>query len=257
MGQLGRYLYCIIPCSEERAFDGAVPIGDGSGPIYTIPNAGLATVVSDSAVGEYESTRANLLAHERVQERVMRDFALLPVRFSTVAGPTYSGQDIRRLLEKRSREFAGLLAEVEGKSEFGLKALWKDAGLPFEEIVAQNESIRRLRASLQGKPPLATHFERVRLGEMVKQALDRKRSTEAAQILAPLRAVAHRTVENKVLMDRMIVNAAFLVAKERTGEFDELISRLDAELGQRVVFKYVGPTPPYNFINITVNWSEL
>jgi hypothetical protein len=30
---------------------------------------------------------------------------------------------------------------------------------------------------------------------------------------------------------------------------------MDAEMGERFQFKYVGPVPPYNFVNISVNWS--
>ena len=58
-------------------------------------------------------------------------------------------------------------------------------------------------------------------------------------------------------MDRMVLNAAFLVEKSREAEFDHAVSRLDEELGPRALFKYVGPVPPYNFVNITVNWNEL
>ncbi|MEK7777309.1 MAG: GvpL/GvpF family gas vesicle protein [Chloroflexota bacterium] len=39
--------------------------------------------------------------------------------------------------------------------------------------------------------------------------------------------------------------------------FDQAVAKLDQWLGHRMVFKYVGPVPPYNFVNLTVNWSEL
>ncbi|MBI4339637.1 MAG: GvpL/GvpF family gas vesicle protein, partial [Chloroflexi bacterium] len=205
----------------------------------------------------YEGTRANMLAHQRVQERVMQEFTLLPVRFGTVSGGASSEQNVRRLLDSRFPEFDRLLREVEGKVEMGLKALWKDEHAIFEEIAAQDEGIRRLRDSLKGKPPNATHFERIRLGEMVKAALERKRKAQAAALLATLRPIAHRTVENPVTMDRMIVNAAFLLDKQREAELDRAVNRLDEELSQRVTLRYVGPVPPYNFVNVIVNWQEL
>ena len=57
----------------------------------------------------------------------------------------------------------------------------------------------------------------------------------------------------------MVVNAAFLVdrGREREEEFDRQVRKLDEELGHRCLFKYVGPVPPYNFVNIVVNWQEL
>jgi hypothetical protein len=99
-------------------------------------------------------------------------------------------------------------------------------------------------------------FEGIPLGELVKTALEQKRSREAAGILAPLRPIAYRTQENPVVVDRMILNAAFLVPKSREAGFDRGVSALEEKFGQRVSFKYVGPVPPYNFVNIVVNWDE-
>lgn len=259
VNRFGKYLYCIVRCSEERTFPDVAPIGDpdSSGRVYTVPHAGLAAVVSDSLAREYEGTRANLLAHERVQEKVMRELTLLPVRFGTVADPTCPIREVRRLLAKRCHEFDRLLADLEGKVELGLKALWRDEQTVFQELLSQNAGMRRLRDSLQGKSPEATHFDRIRLGEMVKDALDRKRKAEAADLLAPLRRLAGRTVENPIVLDRMIANAAFLIDRGQEEEFDLAVGKLPQKLGERIIFKYVGPVPPYNFVNITVNWQEL
>ena len=256
MSEMGKYLYCIIPCSENRTFDADV-IGDGGGAVHTVPHNGLAAVVSDSPVTQYESTRRNMVAHERVLETVMREFTLLPVRFGTVTDSTAPVQDIQKLLGSRFEEFQKLLEDMEDKVELGLKAFWRDEKAIFEEIVAENGDIRRLRNSLSGKSPEATHFDRVRLGEMVKEALNRKRAKEAAKILLPLRRIAHSARENEALGDRMVVNAAFLVDKSKEPEFDQAVSKLDEQLGERVVLKYIGLAPPYNFVNIVVDWKEL
>ena len=258
MAHLGKYLYCIIRCSEERTFEDIAPIGDANGPVHTVPHDGLAVVVSDTSVKDHETTRANMLAHERVQERVIRDFTLLPVRFGSVTNDFASAiPDIRKLLEKRSQEFDRLLVDMQGKVELGLKALWRDEKAIFEEIVAENQGIRRLRNSLRRKSPEVVRFEGIPLGERVKKALEHKKSREAAGLLAPLRRVAPRVHENEVIVDRMLFNAAFLVDQSREGEFDQAARRLDEEWGHRINFKYTGPNPPYNFVNIIVNWEEL
>ena len=258
MTQLGKYLYCVIRCSEERAFEDVAPVGDASGPVHTVTCDGLAVVVSDSPVREYESTRTNMLAHERVQERVMQEFTLLPVRFGTVTRDFASAiSDIRKLLEKRAREFDRLLSEMEGKVELGLKALWRDEKAVFDEIVAKHPRIRRLRDSLAGTPAAALRFRAIPLGTMVKDALGQKKRAEAAVLLAPLRRVAHRVQENDVIVDRMLLNVAFLVDQSREGEFDQLLGRLDEGIDHRVILKYTGPAPPYHFVNIIVNWEEL
>jgi len=253
MAEFGKYLYCIIPCQEERTFDEAGMCEDG--PVHTVCYNGLGAVISDSPMKQYESTRKNLMAHERVLERVMREFTLLPVRFGTVTDSASDIQDIQELLKSRFEEFQRLLRDMEGKVELGLKAFWRDEKAIFEEIVAENGDIRRLRNSLLHKSPEAAHFGRIRLGETVKEALKRKRAEEAAQILAPLRQINHKIKENEVLADRMVLNAAFLVDKAREPEFDQAATRLDEQFGQRIALKYIGPVPPYNFVNIVVNWK--
>ena len=92
---------------------------------------------------------------------------------------------------------------------------------------------------------------------MVKEALNRKRAKEAAKILLPLRRIAHSARENEALGDRMVVNAAFLVNKSKEPEFDQVVGKLDEQFVERVAIRYIGSAPPYNFVNIVVNWKEL
>jgi len=54
----------------------------------------------------------------------------------------------------------------------------------------------------------------------------------------------------------MVLNAAFLVKEARQADFDEAVKWLDEEMGKRIIFKYVGPVPPYNFVNIVVTWED-
>lgn len=256
MAEMGKYLYCIIPGKDNRTF-GVNAVGNGGEVVRTVCHEGLAAVVSDSPVKQYESTRQNMMAHERVLETVMRETTLLPVRFGTVTDSVSPVKNIKKLLESRFEEFQKLLGDMEDKVELGLKAFWRDEKSIFEEIITENADIRRLRDSLSGKSAEATHFDRVRLGEMVKEALNRQRIKEATNILLPLRRIAHSVQENAVLGDRMVVNVAFLVERNKEPEFDQLVSKLDKQLVERVAIKYIGPVPPYNFVNIVVNWDGL
>jgi hypothetical protein len=254
---LGKYLYCICRCSEERIFEGVAAIGNPDVPVHTVPWDGLAVVVSDSAIERYEATRQNLLSHERVVEAVMREQTPLPVRFGTVADHETPVANIQKLLESRAAEFDRLLHEMEGKVELGLKAFWRSENLVFDEIVAGDERIRTLRDALQRQRGGVSQAARMRLGEMVKTALARKRDGEARRILAPLRPIADRVTENPVLLDRMIVNSAFLVRRDREAEFDRPVAALDRELGGQIRLMYVGPVAPYNFVRIVVNWDQV
>ena len=254
-----KYLYCIVKCGEERSFNGVPAIGGRGDGIHTVVLGDLACVVSDSPDMKYDSTRANMMAHETVIERVMKEFTVLPVRFNTVTRKD-SGSPVddiqHKLLEKRYKEFLKLHDEMDNRVELGLKALWRDEKTIYQEIVAAHGELRKLRDSVEGKSPEATHFDRMHLGEMVKKTLDQKREKEAKVLLTRLRPVTDRLLENRNIMDRMVLNSAFLVDKDRERECDEIVKRLDEELGERMVFKYTGPNPPFNFCEIVVNWED-
>jgi hypothetical protein len=79
----GKYVYCIIRSNEPLRFG---PLGIGSDPadVHTINYKDIAAVVSDTPIEVHDPTRENVLAHERVNERVMRKFTVIPMSFGTV-----------------------------------------------------------------------------------------------------------------------------------------------------------------------------
>ena len=54
----------------------------------------------------------------------------------------------------------------------------------------------------------------------------------------------------------MFINASFLVSKGREKEFDNIMEELSETYNNRMKFLYVGPLPPYNFVNITIYQEE-
>jgi len=54
---------------------------------------------------------------------------------------------------------------------------------------------------------------------------------------------------NKPIGDRMILNAAFLISRDKEAAFDARVKELGARHG-KLTFRYTGPWPPYNFVNI-------
>ncbi|GFP25936.1 hypothetical protein HKBW3S25_01420, partial [Candidatus Hakubella thermalkaliphila] len=49
--------------------------------------------------------------------------------------------------------------------------------------------------------------------------------------------------------------AAFLVDRSREKEFDNQIDELSTKYDDRIKFKYVGPVPPCNFVEVKVTWD--
>lgn len=246
----GKYLYGIIDAPAPATFD--VPaIGGRGDEVHTITLGRLAAVVSNSPRIEYDNSRRNMLAHTRVLEQVMAHHTLLPVCFGTVGSD--AAVITEKILRERRDELLGLLEQMRGRAELGLKASWREE-VVFEEVLAENPGIRKLRDSLVGRSPDKSHYERIQLGEQIGQALERKRREDEQRVLDRVRAFVHKSRLNKVIGDRMVINAAFLVDTALEAQLDASIRAMDEEWGARLSFKYVGPVPPYNFVTISIHW---
>jgi len=251
----GRYIYCIIGDDKERKF-ASPPIGDQADEVYSISYRDIAAVISASPVMKYPISRENTIVHQKVLEELMEEFTVLPVKFGTVAG----GKDgvcapdrIRaEVLKARYEELKDLLAMMDNKIELGLKAIWTDMKIIFQEIVDENREIRKLRQKLTIKSITQPFGEKASLGEMVIHALERKKSKEERGILNVLGECYVEKRLNKVFGDKMITNLAFLVEKSRVEEFDRLVDKLDETYDGRIKFKYVGPVPPINFVELVI-----
>jgi hypothetical protein len=86
-------------------------------------------------------------------------------------------------------------------------------------------------------------------GRLIDGALRAKSEGYVGEIFDRLRDVSVAARSNKPIGDRMILNAAFLVTRDREDEFDARVRALGAA-HDKLTFKYTGPWPPYNFVNI-------
>ena len=176
------------------------------------------------------------------------------MRFGVVAPSVQAIQE--QVLGRRHDELTGLLAGLEGRAELGLKAIWPEDLIMREIVEEASPAMRRLRDKMQGKSVEQSYYDRLSLGEMIEAAMGKKRDEEAERILRRLLPLTEDHQLNALHLDRMVLNAAFLVKRERQGEFDAAVQQLDEELGTRVTFRYVGPVPPYNFVSVAIIWDE-
>ena len=240
----GLYVYCIIECSEPRTF-GKVGIGNRS-EAYTMVYRDLAAVVSDAPLVVYDPTRENVLCHEHVNEVVMEDFTVLPMSFGTVFR---TREDIVELLRSTYDALKDVLSKMKGKIEFGLKVNWDKAQV-LADLERKNEEIRRLKEEIETARSSSTYFARMQLGRLVDQSLSERADEYVEEIYNGLRNCAIASRSNKPIGENMIMNAAFLVEREKAEAFDKAVNEIAKSFEGKLNFKYTGPWPPYNFVNI-------
>jgi hypothetical protein len=245
----GKYIYGIIRHTGPVEF-GPIGIGKRADTVYGINYNDISAIVSSSPIIQYEARRVNMTTHEKVLEDVMQKFTVLPVRFSTISEHD-DDSGIKRILENDYAKFSDLLYKMEGKKELGLKVLAHEAQM-YENIVEKYESIRIMRGKLMNLPADKTHYQRMKIGEMVAEAL--KKETEAYKniIHSVLDPLAEDVKINDNYGEMMILNAAFLIKNSKEPEFDQAVNDLDGKYGAFMTFKYVGTLPPYNFVNLVI-----
>jgi hypothetical protein len=243
----GVYVYSIIECAQPRSF-GKIGIGGRGDEVYTVHYRDLAAVVSQAQLQVYDPTRENALTHERVNEVVMVDngFTPVPMSFGTLFK---TEEDTTEFLKDTYDALRDVLLKMKDKLEFGLKVNW-DRDSVLAEVELENEELRRLKAEIESNQQTSTYFARMQLGRLVEQALADKSDSYVREIYDELRDTAIASRSNKVIGDKMIMNAAFLVVRSKSEQFDQKVREIEQRFGGKLTFRLTGPWPPYNFVTI-------
>ena len=240
-----KYVYGVVRASTAPP---ARP-GIGGEAVETIASDGTAALVSDLTGEELEAGREELMVHAQVLEDALEAGVVLPMRFGAVMA---SADEVRTdLLERHQDALLSQLAELEGKVELRLRAVFEETAL-MTEVVRENPEIAKLREAVRGQDEDATYYERIRLGEMVAAAVEAKREHEGREILEALAPLAVAVDTAALDHERVALSASFLVERERMADFDEAVDDIGRVQEGRLRLKYTGPLPAHSFVELSV-----
>ena len=243
------YMYGVIPADCAMCFGS---IGIGSSEVWAVPEDGIAAVAGTidrtdfTALGPELAIR-RLAEHQRVLERVMDSSTVIPIKFGTCAADQ---EQILGILRAGREQFAQALARYAGKVELDVAALWCDLRAVLVEL-GDYEPVASMKAEIaaQSQPTIE---QRVRLGQLVKELLDKKREAVAAQLVVALRSDWPEVVVNPTRDDSMVFSAAVLADRSEQAQFDQALEKLSRCYQNRLNFRRVGPLPPYSFATAEV-----
>ncbi|GER86456.1 hypothetical protein KDW_06180 [Dictyobacter vulcani] len=248
----GLYLYGIVATNDNKDF-GPIGIGGRGDIVYMLPYRDIAAIISKSPIKKYHVTRDNVRGHTSVLEKVVEDYTVLPVRFCTIA--KNEEMITEKLLKARYQEFVDLAKDIQGKMELGIRARWKDMDAIFAELVEENKSIKTLKAaSLREKDKQKQYASSVKIGEMVKKALEKKRAKETQTLLDAVKPLSLDYKEGQLYGDMNLVNASFLIEKTKESDFDKKVNALQQEYQERTLLIYTSSIVPYSFVELVVKW---
>src|SRR3954462_7795761 len=241
-----KYIYGVVR-ADGKSRPGTRGIGRKQ--VRVVDADGLGALTSDVPPGELQAGREELLAHSRVLERAVEQGTVLPMQFGVVMPDESAVRE--QLLDPHRRELEAQLEEMEDKFEVNLKAIYDERAL-LTEIINEDREVAKLRQALEGQSEEATHFERIRLGEMIAGAVDEKRNRDADAILDRLAPHTVAVEVGEPVHERMALNASFLIDRSARKAFDAELDSFAAEQGGRLRFKYTGPLAPHSFVELAV-----
>ncbi|MCF6523613.1 GvpL/GvpF family gas vesicle protein [Streptomyces sp. JJ36] len=234
------YLYAVTSADHPHRLDGLTGVGDPAAAPRSLAASSLKAVVSDTS-GELRAKRRDLLAHETVQERLLEDGAVLPMRFGLLAG---TDDEVRDALDQHTDMYTQALRDVDGCTEYHLKVA-RDQDELLREIVAENEEVRRLNDRTRADPD--AHAGRVALGELVSAEIERRRENTAGEVVDALAGTSERHVLGQPTQEHLVA-LSFLVRRDRERDFSRAVQDFADRSGTGAQFTLHGPLPPYSFV---------
>ena len=279
---------------SKKVDSGHQTLPDASGAeVVAVEHEGIAALVSTTALDKLEISRGNAIAHQRVMEAAMqRGHTVLPVRFNTIAEPK-PGQTARQriidhVLVGRRDEIRGLMATMKPLVEMGVKGLWTNMEAVFRDIVSASAEIQSCRKTVYRIPETEDRKQRrtassslrssasrspvsgltgsgkgqanvtlqIKLGEMVKKALEARKLHVQNALLERLKPLSVDFRVNKTFGDPMFANLAILIDKSRQDQVADVLSAFESQQGCPSKLRYVGPLPPCNFLELVITWED-
>ncbi|NYF55604.1 GvpL/GvpF family gas vesicle protein [Micromonospora purpureochromogenes] len=242
--ETGLFIYGIVPSDVEPTPD-AKGVGDPPGEVTAVRHGDIAALVSEVGLEEPVGRPADLTAYQELLDGTAAVAPVLPVRFGTVV----TGPDaVVDLLDAHQDRFADALDEFEGKIQYILHGRYDEQAV-IGAVLAENPAAADLAAQVRGQPEDATREHRIRLGEIISQAVELRREADNAELVQALSAVSVANAIRPPSGELDSVHAAFLVEADREAEFVDAAEEFAGPRRQLMRIRLLGPLAPYDFVS--------
>ncbi|MFE9200936.1 GvpL/GvpF family gas vesicle protein [Micromonospora sp. NPDC007230] len=243
-GGTGLFLYGIVPSDVEPTPD-AEGVGSPPGEVTAIRQGELALLVSEVGLEEPIGRPADLTAYQRLLDSTAAIAPVLPVRFGTVV----TGEDaVDDLLDAHHDRFAGALAELADHVQYTVQGRFDEEEF-LSGLLAQNPPAAALADQVRGRPEVECRDERIRLGEMIAQAVELRREAENRDLIDAVGRYATANAARPPSHELDAVNVAFLVATDDEDAFIGAVEDFADRRRELIRMRLLGPLAPYDFVS--------
>lgn len=237
---MSTYVYGITASSHPALPKDLGGVGDPPMKVRVLEKGKLAAVVSDAPEG-LRPKRKDLLAHQAVLAEVGADGPVLPMRFGSLAP---DDDTVTGVLAERADHYQERLRALDGKVEYNVKATHQEEAV-LHRVMSENPEIRALTEANR-RSGGGSYEERLRLGEMVVEAVKAREAEDANELQRALEPAA-AAVAGGPESTGWLFNVSFLVDRDSTEEFLAAVEQARKD-HPHIELRVNGPLPPYSFV---------
>lgn len=240
--QTGCYVYGILPGDVDLTDDIR---GVGNREVKLVHTDALAALVSEVDLIGPIGTPDDLRAHQEILDAVAVGAPVLPLRFGAVLNSEQAVME--ELLEANQDDFVAALEELEDRAEFVVRGRYVESAI-LAEILSEDKEAAELREQVRGQDADATREERMRLGEIISNAIAARREEDTQLFLSRMADHGGSSIVRDPTHELDAINVAFLLDSDQEDKLDQIVGELAAEWEGRVELRMQGPIAPYDFV---------
>ncbi len=235
------YVYGIARSDHPALPEKAPGVGEPPREVRVLREGDLAALISDCPE-DLRPKRRDLMAHQHVLTEAGGKGSVLPLRFGSLSE---DDETVRRVLADNAEHYARQLEELDGRSEYNVKAVHREEEV-LRVVLAENDEARSLaernRASGGG-----TYEDKLRLGELLANAVRERETEDARSVEDALAPLARRSVPGPE-GSGWLANLSFLLDRHASDDFLSAVEKLGRE-NPHLDIRVTGPLPPYSFVD--------
>jgi hypothetical protein len=238
----GCYVYGILPGDVKMT---EKIRGVGGSKVTLVRSGDLAAIVSEVDLSRQLGSPEDLETHQEILDSIVTGSPVLPLRFGAVL--TSADAVAEEFLEPHHDDFVAALAELEGRVEYLVRGRYVEQAM-LGEILSQDAEAAQLAKQIRGQDPDATRQERIRLGEIISNAVAAKRAEDTGALVSRLNDRSAATFVREPTHELDAVYVAFLVQADEAQELKQVVDDLAADWEGRMELRVLGPLAPYDFV---------
>ena len=205
-------------------------------------------------LSDIQWVETNAREHIRVISMIMEYSTVIPFKFGTI----FQAEDS---LKKFVEDYSGSLIEnyhhIKGKEEWSVK-IYCDRKELCEQIDELSEETAALEKQIMASSPGKAFLLKRKKTDLIENEMDRLCKNYGQEYYDEFKNLSESTSLNNLLPkefagreDTMILNATFLVRKNKVTDFKSTVDTLRKKDGNSGFFiEATGPWPPFSFISI-------